>query len=420
MVSSPSFYSFLAIISLVFHLFCISSITAQNNGFTVKLFRKPSYSRSHLMRLSKNNPNAAHAPVHAYIGHYLMELNIGTPPVKISGIADTGSDLTWTSCEPCVGCYKQIDPLFNPLKSSTYSDVSCDTPLCDKLDTKECSPEKRCDYTYAYASSSVTKGVLAQETITLTSNTNEPVSLKGILFGCGHNNTGGFNDHEMGIVGLGRGPVSFVSQLGPLLGGLKFSQCLVPFLTDIKISSKLSFGKGSEVLGQGVVTTPMVPSPTPDKTPYLVTLEGITVENTYLPFKTSGTVAKGNMMIDSGTPPTILPNDLYERLVNEVKKKVSMEPIQDDPSLGNQLCYHTNTSPNGPNLTFHFEGADIVLTPIQIFIPQIEKVGVICLGVTNNSADGGIYGNFAQSNYLIGFDLEREEVSFKPTDCTRD
>jgi len=36
---------------------------------------------------------------------------------------------------------------------------------------------------------------------------------------------------------------------------------------------------------------------------------------------------------------------------------------------------------------------------------------------TNN--DPGVYGNYAQSNYLIGFDLDRQVVSFKPTDCTK-
>jgi hypothetical protein len=197
------------------------------------------------------------------------------------------------------------------------------------------------------------------------------------------------------------------------------SQCLVPFNTDVRISSKMSFGKGSELLGDDVVTTPMV-IPQHDPTPYLVTLLGISVENTYLPFNISSLepIMKGNMLVDSGTPPTILPQKLYDRVAAEVRNRVPLKPISDDSSIGTQLCYRTETNLNGPMLTFHFEGANVLLRPIQIFIPP--KDGVFCLALTNNtSSDRGIYGNFAQSNYLIGFDLDKQVVSFKPTDCIK-
>ncbi|KAI5440177.1 aspartic proteinase CDR1 [Lathyrus oleraceus] len=405
MVFSPSF-SYLTIISLLFHLSYFSSIEAQNDGLIVKLFRKSS---------SKYMPNIVQAPIHAYIGQHLMEVYIGTPPIKISGITDTGSDLIWINCVPCDGCYKQINPLFDPRKSSSYSNVSCDSSECNNLYSHECSPENQCSYNYGYADNSVTQGVLAQETVTLTSNTNESISLQNILIGCGHNDTGTFNDHEMGIIGLGRGPLSLISQIGPLFGGKKFSQCLVPFHTDIKIASKMNFGKGSQVSGEGVVTTPMVITPNPVS--YLVTLLGISVEDTYLPYNSKGDASKGNMLIDSGTPPIYMPNDLYDRVANEIKNKISMEPIINDPSLGTQLCYQTNINLDGPNLTFHFENANVVLTPIQTFVPP--KEGVFCLAINNQTEEEGIFGNFAQSNYLIGFDIEKELISFKQMDCTK-
>jgi hypothetical protein len=308
--------------------------------------------------------------------------------------------------------------MFDPTKSSTYNNISCDSSLCQQLYTHECSPEKLCKYTYGYGDSSVTNGVLGQEKITLTSNTGKSISLQNIHFGCGHNDTGNFNDHEMGIIGLGQGPMSLVSQIGPLSGGRKFSQCLVPFHTDIKISSKMSFGKGSEVLGDGVVTTSLVTRE--QDISYYVTLLGISVEETYLPFDSSSetNVAKGNILIDLGTPPTYLPQDLYDRVATEVRNRVPLKPISDDPSIGTQLCYRTTTNLNGPTLTFHFEGANVTLTPVQIFIPP--KDGVFCLALAINSGnDPSIFGNFAQSNYLIGFDLEKQVVSFKPTDCTK-
>ncbi|MED6132249.1 hypothetical protein PIB30_017323 [Stylosanthes scabra] len=377
----------------------ISPLEANNNnngGLSAKLIWKnlPSTRR----------PMLVDSPVNAYLGQYLMEVSIGTPPVKIQGIADTGSDLTWTQCIPCADdCYKQQNPLFDPTKSSTYSNISCTSPLCHKLDTGVCSFNNQCNYSYGYGGGQLTLGALAQETLTFGQEAT--TTLSGFIFGCGHNNTGTFNDHEMGIIGLGRGEVSLISQIGDSFGGKRFSLCLPPFGTDPSISSKISFGSGSEVLGSGVVSTPLVTRE--DKGIYSVTLQGISVGNTFLPFNSSSqTVTRGNMFMDTGTPPTILPQDLYDRLVAEVRNQVSMEPIQDDPTLGNGLCYKTATNLGGPGLTVHLEGADLLLGPIQTFIPP--KDGVFCLGFTNTSSDGGIIGNFAQSNFLIGYDLEKQ------------
>ena len=243
------------------------------------------------------------------------------------------------------------------------------------------------------------------------------VSFKNFVFGCGHKDTGTFNDHEMGIIGLGGGPLSLISQMASSFGMKMFSQCLVPFGTDTRISSKMSFGDGSQVSGNGVVSTPLVSKQ--DKTLYFVTLNGISVEGTFIPFNGDNSPAiKGNMLLDSGTPPTILPQDLYDRLILEVKNQISLKPIEDDPELGNQLCYKTETNLNGPKLTAHFEGVDVVLSSIQIFIPP--KDGVFCFAMKNTSIDDvGVYGNFVQENYLIGFDLEAQRLSFKTTDCTK-
>ncbi|KAK7307942.1 hypothetical protein VNO77_41441 [Canavalia gladiata] len=406
---------FATITCVMFLLLHFSSIEANSGGFSIKLFRKR-FPHVLTRRVLKGSRNAqiVQTKINAYLGQHLLELTIGNPPVKIVGIADTGSDLIWTQCVPCPNCYKQLNRLFDPRKSYTYINISCQSELCHTLNTV-CSPQNGCNYNYGYVDSSVTQGVLAQETLTLTSTKGKPVLLKNVVFGCGHNNTGNFNDHEMGIIGLGGGPLSLISQIGSSFGGKRFSQCLLPFHTDERISSRISFGQGSEVSGPGVVSTPLVAQQNPN--PYFVTLLGISVGYTYLPFNgSSKTVAKGNMIIDSGTPPTLLPQHLYYRVAAEVRRQVNLTPITNDPSLGTQLCYRTRTNLRGPTLTAHFEGANVLLRPIQIFIPP--KDGVFCLAFANTSSDSGIYGNFAQSNYLIGFDLDRHVVSFKPTDCT--
>ena len=161
--------------------------------------------------------------------------------------------------------------------------IACTSEQCHKLDTGVCSSQNMCNYTYAYASASITQGVLAQAAVTFTSTGGQPLSLQGVFLVVDITTLGGFNDHEMGIIiGLG-GAVSLISQMGSSLGGgNKFSQCLVPFHTDNSISSKICFGSGSEVSGDGVVSTPLVA--TEEKTPYFVTLQGISVGDKYLPF----------------------------------------------------------------------------------------------------------------------------------------
>jgi len=72
-------------------------------------------------------------------------------------------------------------------------------------------------------------------------------------------------------------------------------------------------------------------------------------------------------------------------------------------------------------LTLHFEGADVKLPPSNFFIPP-PKQGFFCLAVQNYGpaeSGFGIIGNFAQSNYLIGYDMEKMMLSFKQTDCTK-
>ena len=70
-------------------------------------------------------------------GNYIVTVGIGTPKHDLSLVFDTGSDLTWTQCEPCgkngTSCYPQEEPIFNPSSSTSYSNVSCSSPVCDSL-----------------------------------------------------------------------------------------------------------------------------------------------------------------------------------------------------------------------------------------------------------------------------------------------
>ncbi|KAK9919534.1 hypothetical protein M0R45_028125 [Rubus argutus] len=440
--------SVVAITIFCLHLVCYSVIAAadinnNNGGFSAHLIRR-TFPNSPFYNHRKNKafrrlmvPDTPESPltIDEVDGEHLMKFSIGTPPVDIYAVADTGSTLLWTQCEPCDGCYKMKRAMFDPKMSSTYRNLSCSTKECSFLeDNGFCLvPNMDCAYYYAYVDDSISKGVLAKETFRLTSSFGDPVTLEDIVMGCGHNNSGDISENQMGVIGLGRGPLSFVSQIGPQVGGKKFSHCLVPTDTDPRTASKISFGYGSEVLGDDVVTTPMVDKEL-FRDQYVVTLEGVTVGNEFVPFSSEANLTlfeKGNMIVDSGTTLTYLPQDFYDRVVTQVIKTVDpiLEPfnsnvVLDDPTQGTQLCFNTTKNPKGPDMIMHFEGdAKLKLTAEQVFFEDPETK-LYCFGMVNTSRSGaigdgqvGLYGNNLQGNFLIGYDLDTRVVSFKPADC---
>ncbi|XP_065873464.1 aspartic proteinase nepenthesin-1 isoform X2 [Euphorbia lathyris] len=313
-------------------------------------------------------------------GEFLMKLGMGTPSETYPAIMDTGSDLIWTQCKPCSQCFNQPTPVFEPKKSSSFSKLSCSSELCKALPQSSCS-SNRCEYLYTYGDYSSTEGILATETFTFGE-----VSVPGIGFGCGEDNEGdGFNQGS-GLVGLGRGPLSLVSQLKET----KFSYCLTS-IDDDKKRSTLMMGslatlKGST--GSGIKTTPLLQNPSQPSFYYL-SLQGISVGGNRLSVKKSTfeiqNDGSGGLIIDSGL----------------------------------ELCFKLptdSTQIDVPNLVFHFDGgADLELPP-ENYIISDSTLGIACLAMAT-STGMSILGNVQQQNIFILYDLHNQTLSFLPTQC---
>ncbi|KAI8542275.1 hypothetical protein RHMOL_Rhmol08G0126400 [Rhododendron molle] len=368
-------------------------------------------------RSSALAPNSIQSEIIPTSGEYLMNISIGTPRFEVLAIADTGSDLTWTQCKPCEDCYKQNAPIFDPEQSSTYRALQCQTLACEAVGSSSCRQDDNiCEYTMRYGDQSQSTGELAVETFTFGSSTGRALSVPKTVLGCGHSNSGTFNETASGIIGLGGGPLSIVTQLREAING-KFSYCLVGL--ESNSTSKISFGEDAVVSGEGVVSTPIVKKEV--DTFYYLTLESITVGNKSLAYKTkhpsdtdpaySG--EEGNIIIDSGTTLTFLPADLYEAMENELVKVINKETTP-DPQQSLSLCYGSDSNVvDLPALTFNFKGAEVVLPPSSSFI---QNGDLICLAMVPNN-EFAIFGNLSQVNLLIGYDLENNVLSFRPTDC---
>ncbi|KAL8495844.1 hypothetical protein ACS0TY_019817 [Phlomoides rotata] len=323
-----------------------------------------SFSRA--LRFKPNNKAKLPSPdIIGGSGDYVLEYSIGSPPVPSLGTADTGSDLIWTQCSPCSQCFNQTLPLFKPNKSSTYRNVTCNSTTCHNLSKiNTCSiTDKSCSFSQVYGDQSFSDGVIATDTITLGSKQGKTVSFKDVAFGCGHSNGGIFTSGESGVVGLGGGKGSLVSQLGPSIVH-KFSYCLILHTSQAGKSSKLNFGKNAEVSGSGVVSTPIVPKK--PKTFYYLRLEGVSVGNVTLK-NSDKSDGEGNIIIDSGTTLTFLSPRLYTKVENVVRSLVELERVLDPEEIFN-LCFSTYSDDIWlPDFVIHFRGADVKLKQENAF-----------------------------------------------------
>ncbi|XP_047325066.1 aspartic proteinase CDR1-like [Impatiens glandulifera] len=326
-------------------------------------------------------------------GGYLMEISIGTPPVKQLAFADTGSDLIWTQCSPCHKCFKQESPIFDPKKSSTFKVLSV----------------SKCTYNTSYGDTSYSNGELASETITVGKT-----SLHKIAYGCGHNNQfTAFSKMSAGIVGLGGGSLSLVGQISNSIDNM-FSHCLAfhdfSKPPDKNLTSKISFGKHAVVSGPGVVKIPLVPQY--PATFYYIKLISLRVGDTEISASSFFFKDGVNLIVDSGTTLTLLPNHVYYKLEAAVKRQTPDKQVKNSEY---KVCYKNRKNFKAPRMTAHFSGGvDLEMAQNATFFAANKDV--ICLGFVPGGFTG-IWGNLLQMDYLIGFDLLNGEVSFKRTDC---
>ncbi|CAL5072359.1 unnamed protein product [Urochloa decumbens] len=365
-------------------------------------------------RTRKDTPNG---------GEYLMTLSIGTLPVSYPAIADTGSDLIWTQCAPCGDqCFKQPAPLYNPASSTTFAVLPCNSSLSMCVGALAGAPPPpgcACMYNQTYGTG-WTAGVQGSETFTFGSSAADQARVAGVAFGCSNASSNDWNG-SAGLVGLGRGALSLVSQLG----AGRFSYCLTPF-QDSNSTSTLLLGPSAALDGAGVRSTPFVASPAkaPMSTYYYLSLTGISLGATVLSISPNAFSLKadgtGGLIIDSGTTITSLANAAYQKVRAAVKALVTLPATDGLDSTGLDLCFAlpsaASAPPAIPSMTLHFDGADMVL-PAESYM--ISGSGVWCLAMRNQT-DGAMstLGNYQQQNMHILYDVQKETLSFAPAKCS--
>ncbi|KAG8375374.1 hypothetical protein BUALT_Bualt10G0093400 [Buddleja alternifolia] len=345
-------------------------------------------------------------------GNYIVSVGLGTPTKTLSLIFDTGSDLTWTQCQPCArSCYKQQDPIFSPSSSTSYSNVSCSSSQCSQLSSAtgnnpSCSIAA-CVYGIQYGDQSFSVGFFSKDKLTLTPTDVFP----NFLFGCGQNNQGLFGN-TAGLIGLGRDPLSIVSQTAQKYGKY-FSYCL----------PSTSSSTGHLTLGKSGVSTTTKFTPfdsSQGKSFYFIDIVSISVGGQLLSinqsvFKTSGTI------IDSGTVITRLPPTAYSTMRAVFKQLMQKYPNAPAYSILD-TCYdlsnYKNVAISIPKISFTFSGnvkVDLDGSGILVAVSTTQ----VCLAFAGNgdASDVAIFGNTQQKTLEVVYDVAGGKLGFNPGGC---
>ncbi|KAK7309997.1 hypothetical protein RJT34_07177 [Clitoria ternatea] len=368
-------------------------------------------------------------------GQYFANLRIGSPPQRLLLVADTGSDLVWVKCSACKNCSNhRPGSAFLARHSRTFSSHHCYDPQCKLVPhpnlPRTCNHTRihsPCRYQYSYADGSTTTGFFSKETTTFNTSSGKETKIKNLAFGCGFRISGpsvtgaSFNGAE-GVMGLGRGPISFTSQLGRKFGN-RFSYCLLDYTISPPPKSYLTIGGYSDdaVLNKfsytPLVTNPLSPSF------YYISIESVSVDGVKLPISSSvwsiDGSGNGGTIVDSGTTLTFLAEPAYRQVLAAFRRRVKLPPAE-GPALGFDLCVNVSgvAKPRLPKLRLGLAGKSVLAPPANnYFIEAAERV--MCLAVQPVKAGSGfsVIGNLMQQGYLFKFDLDRSRLGFSRRGC---
>ncbi|OEL24376.1 Aspartyl protease family protein [Dichanthelium oligosanthes] len=349
---------------------------------------------------------------------YVVTIGIGTPRRNLTVLFDTGSDLSWVQCTTCGhSCYHQEEPLFNPSSSSSYSNIPCSAVECDIASDPEICSGGVCRYNMSYVDGSSTGGNLAHETVALSPSA--PADT-GIVFGCSDVFID-FDDFGVaGLLGLGRGPLSIVSQTQRDYNG-SLSYCLPP--RGSSTTGYLTFGAAAQPQAN-LAFTPLTNISPQLSSFYVVELAGISVNGAALPILPYA--FSGGAVVDSGTVMTQLLPAAYYPLRDEFRRHMASYTMLPEGSMVDNLdtCYDVTGHDvvNVPRVALEFGGGariDVDASGI-LLVAGAEGSSVACLAFQPMGPVGisAIIGNMQQRTYNVVFDVAGGRVGFGANGCS--
>ncbi|KAM7474299.1 hypothetical protein LguiB_021542 [Lonicera macranthoides] len=317
-------------------------------------------------------------------GVFLVNISFGEPPVPQLLVMDTGSGTTWIKCRPC-NSYQPVYPIHEPSKSSTYSNLSCDSRYCTNYD---CLSYNECPFFEIYADQTTSSGNLATEQLTFTTSDEGTATISNFVFGCAHDFKENHNYSYNGIVGLSGDGATFSLETD------QFSKVVqLLYMWTAIIFEGISLGETK-----------------------------LNIDANIFKYTEKGT---SGVLFDTGSTYTYLARIAFETLI------AALQTLMDghlqrfySSSYPDHLCYKGIINRDLEwfrGLIFHFaEGADLVVPPDNMFL-QNRRDNTFCLAVQSSESislgNQSIIGALAQQYYNFGYDLTTNRLYFEKIDC---
>lgn len=343
------------------------------------------------------------------VGNYLVRVKIGSPGQLMFMVMDTSNDFAWVPCSGCSGCSSTV---FNPNTSTTYGPLDCSIPECSLVSGLSCptTGSVACSFNRSYGGDSSFSAILSRDDLRLATDI-----VPDYAFGCIKAISGG-SIPPQGLLGLGRGSMSLLSQAGALYSGV-FSYCL-PSFKSYYFSGSLKLGP----IGQPKIskTTPLLKNPHRPSL-YYVNLTGISVGKVQVPISPELLMFDSNTgagtVIDSGTVITRFVQPVYNVVRDGFRKQVT-GPFS---SLGAfDTCFPVTHENIAPAITFHFTGMDLRL-PMENTLIHSSSQPLACLAMAaapnNVNSNLNVIANYQQQNLRILFDTVNAVLSIKQELC---
>lgn len=356
------------------------------------------------------------------LGYYSVNLNIGNPPKPFDFDIDTGSAFTWVQCNaPCKGCNLPPGRLYTPKNNA----VPCSDPLCRNTPgTFSCQNQnEQCHYEVKYADEGSSLGALVSDNFVFRSS--KGVQLRQRLaFGCGYDqaNPGPHPPPPTaGVLGLGRGKTTIVSQL-QTQGVIRnmFGHCMS------RTEGGLLFFGDFPLPSSGISWTPLSST---SSDPYY--LSG----SAELLFSGKPSGAKGlQFVFDSGSSYSYFNAQVYKLTLTLIKNNLNGKPLKDAPEDKElDVCWKAAKPIRSIRevrnyfqpLTIQFTSGKIVqllLMPEDYLI--VSKRGNACLGILNGSQQQqlgnlNVIGDIFMQDKLVIYDNEKQQIGWFAANCDR-
>ncbi|KAK1279099.1 Aspartic proteinase nepenthesin-1 [Acorus gramineus] len=339
---------------------------------------------------------------------YIVRARVGSPAQTMFVSMDTSNDAAWIPCSGCVGCSSTV---FNPARSPTFRSLSCRAAQCSQVPNPRCAGTK-CAFNMTYGSSTFLAS-LSQDSLALAADV-----VRGYTFGCLRHVTGS-SVPPQGLLGMGRGPLSLMSQTQPLYKST-FSYCL-PSYKSLNFSGSLKLGPAGQPVR--MTYTPLFTNPRRPSL-YYVNLIGVRVGRhpvdvprgalAFNPATGAGTV------IDSGIAFTRLVAPVYEAVRDAVRRRVRA-PVS---RLGGfDTCYVGKVVV--PTVTFVFEGMNMTLGEENVMIHSTSG-SLSCLAMAAAPGAGvgtvdsvvNVIATMQQQNHRVVFDVPNKRLGVSREPCT--